>query len=75
MSSQSPFKSGVPINHKKTMVMRRNIKEAQEHKYMDKMSEALNKNIEKNIFPHWRNHKSIKGKHSKKKITGQVGVQ
>jgi hypothetical protein len=31
-------------------------------KYMDKMSEALNKNMEKNIFPHWRNHSSLKGK-------------
>ena len=28
---------------------------------MDKMSEALNKNMEKNIFPHWRNHQSMKG--------------
>lgn len=25
------------------------------------MSEALNKNMEKNIFPHWRNHQSMKG--------------
>ncbi len=25
------------------------------------MDEALNKNIEKNIFPHWRNHQSLKG--------------
>ncbi|CDW83748.1 UNKNOWN [Stylonychia lemnae] len=30
-------------------------------KYMDKMNEALNKNIEKNIFPYWRNHQSLKG--------------
>ena len=30
-------------------------------RYMDKMSEALNKNMEKNIFPHWRNHQSMKG--------------
>lgn len=30
-------------------------------KYLDKMSEALNKNMEKNIFPHWRNHQSMKG--------------
>jgi hypothetical protein len=29
---------------------------------MDKMDEALNKNIEKNIFPYWRNHQSLKGK-------------
>jgi hypothetical protein len=28
---------------------------------MDKMNEALNKNIEKNIFPYWRNHQSLKG--------------
>jgi hypothetical protein len=25
-------------------------------RYMDKMDEALNKNIDKNIFPYWRNH-------------------
>ena len=25
------------------------------------MSEALNKNMEKNIFPYWRNHASLKG--------------
>lgn len=30
-------------------------------KYMDKMDEALNKNVEKNIFPYWRNHQSLKG--------------
>lgn len=30
-------------------------------RYMDKMNEALNKNIEKNIFPYWRNHQSLKG--------------
>ena len=31
-------------------------------RYLDKMSEALHKNMEKNIFPHWRNHQSMKGK-------------
>ena len=35
---------------------------AQYQRYLDKMSEALNKNMEKNIFPHWRNHQSMKGK-------------
>ena len=30
--------------------------------YLDKMSEALNKNMEKNVFPYWRNHQSMKGK-------------
>ena len=25
------------------------------------MNEALNKNYEKNIFPYWRNHQSLKG--------------
>jgi hypothetical protein len=34
---------------------------AEYQRYMDKMSEALNKNMEKNIFPHWRNHQSMKG--------------
>lgn len=29
---------------------------------MDRMSEALNKNMEKNVFPYWRNHASMKGK-------------
>ena len=33
----------------------------QYQQYLDKMSEALNKNMEKNIFPHWRNHQSMKG--------------
>jgi hypothetical protein len=33
----------------------------QYQRYLDKMSEALNKNMEKNIFPHWRNHQSMKG--------------
>ena len=26
------------------------------------MQESLNKNIQENIFPHWRNHQSLKGK-------------
>ena len=30
-------------------------------RYMDKMDSALHKNIEKNIFPYWRNHQSLKG--------------
>ena len=30
-------------------------------KYLDGMQESLNKNIEDNIFPHWRNHNSLKG--------------
>jgi len=37
---------------------------AQYQRYLDKMSEALNKNMEKNIFPHWRNHQSMKGNSS-----------
>lgn len=32
------------------------------HKYLDTMQEDLNKNIQANIFPHWRNHPSLKGK-------------
>ena len=31
-------------------------------KYKDTMTESLNKNIQENIFPHWRNHRSLKGK-------------
>lgn len=34
----------------------------QYQRYLDTMSEALHKNMEKNIFPHWRNHQSMKGK-------------
>ena len=30
-------------------------------KYLDGMQESLNQNIEDNIFPHWRNHNSLKG--------------
>jgi hypothetical protein len=26
------------------------------------MQENLNKNIQSNVFPHWRNHNSLKGK-------------
>ena len=30
-------------------------------KYLDGMQESLNKNIQENIFPYWRNHNSLKG--------------
>ena len=30
-------------------------------KYLDSMQESLNKNIQENIFPYWRNHNSLKG--------------
>jgi hypothetical protein len=30
--------------------------------YLDKMQETLNKNIQENVFPHWRAHPSLKGK-------------
>ena len=30
--------------------------------YLDSMQESLNKNIQANVFPHWRNHQSLKGK-------------
>jgi len=29
--------------------------------YLEKMRETLNRNIENNLFPHWRSHKSLKG--------------
>jgi len=32
-----------------------------EFKYYDKMQETLNKNIQDNVFPHWRQHPSLKG--------------
>lgn len=31
-------------------------------RYLDSMQENLNKNIQANVFPHWRNHNSLKGK-------------
>lgn len=30
--------------------------------YLDKMQESLNKNIQDNVFPNWRQHPSLKGK-------------
>lgn len=35
--------------------------QANKYKYIDGMQEHLNKNIQENIFPHWRNHQSLKG--------------
>ncbi len=29
--------------------------------YLDTMQENLNKNIQANVFPYWRNHPSLKG--------------
>lgn len=29
--------------------------------YLDKMQENLNRNINDNMFPHWRQHPSLKG--------------
>jgi len=29
--------------------------------YLDTMQENLNKNIQSNVFPYWRNHNSLKG--------------
>lgn len=47
---------------------------AQYQRYLDKMSEALNKNMEKNIFPHWRNHQSMKGNLNMPHTPLQVGA-
>lgn len=52
---------GAFMNQRESMSQRRpmaaNKKLGQNYqRYMDKMTEALNKNIEKNIFPYWRNH-------------------
>ena len=30
--------------------------------YMDSMQESLNKEIQSTVFPHWRNHDSLKGR-------------
>ena len=37
-------------------------KETDYLEYLDKMHEPLNQNIRDNIFPHWRDHASLKGK-------------
>lgn len=50
------------VSPQKTMMIAPVKKITVEHqRYLDKMSEALNKNMEKNIFPNWRNHQSMKG--------------
>ena len=32
------------------------------YKYLDGMQKDLNQEIQDNVFPHWRNHASLKGK-------------
>ena len=64
---------GLSYNQRRPLAMnKRNNQNYQ--KYMDKMGEALNKNIEKNIFPYWRNHQSLKGILHIEIILIQVGV-
>jgi hypothetical protein len=46
-------------------LMRQRMAARNSEKYYDKMKCALNKNIEKNIFPKWRDHSSLKGKRFK----------
>lgn len=29
--------------------------------FLDTMQESINKNVQDNVFPHWRNHQSLKG--------------
>lgn len=41
-------------------------------KEIDNMQMRLNKNIQENIFPYWRNHQSLKGKYSNLRL--QAGV-
>ena len=36
--------------------------QANKLEYMDGMQESLNKEIQASVFPHWRNHNSLKGK-------------
>ena len=36
--------------------------QANKLEYMDSMQESLNKEIQDSVFPHWRNHNSLKGK-------------
>ena len=36
--------------------------QANKLEYMDGMQESLNKEIQDSVFPHWRNHNSLKGK-------------
>ena len=56
MQGTSPNRIGVTSPSKQVKKV-----SVQYQRYLDKMSEALNKNMEKNIFPHWRNHQSMKG--------------
>lgn len=44
-------------------------KEEDFFEYMDKMQETLNKNIQDNVFPNWRQHPSLKGKPYLYKLT------
>lgn len=43
-------------------VTARRTKENNYLEYLDKMQETLNKNIQDNVFPNWRQHPSLKGK-------------
>ena len=38
-------------------------------KQLDSMQESLNKDVQENIFPYWRNHNSLKGNASLLKMT------
>ena len=42
-------------------------------KQLDSMQESLNKDVQENIFPYWRNHNSLKGNASLQKMTGNLG--
>lgn len=50
------------LNDRRPLAMQKRLNQNYQ-RYMDKMNEALNKNIDKNIFPYWRNHQSLKGNH------------
>jgi antitoxin component of MazEF toxin-antitoxin module len=46
----------------KDAIRTRSEKRRNHFEYLDKMEETLNKNIQENVFPHWRQHGSLKGK-------------
>ncbi len=53
----SMAKKFLSINRRATMGR----KQQNYHSYMDKMNSSLNKCIQENITPYWRNHQSLKG--------------
>ena len=60
------FKTGMSASLKEAIARRERAQykrvQANKLEYMDTMQESLNKEIQASVFPHWRNHNSLKGK-------------